>query len=197
MALTEEQIATFSTDIETNTDPVIVQALAEGNNNAIRDWYNGQASPDFYLWRTSMAVAEIREQHLNWEEVVTSLTTNGLLSLLVLTQQESVDPSRESIRGAFAAIFSGPNLAATRTALLAAATRLASYAQRLFAEGEGTPGSPALAAVEVVTIDDVRAAVHLFQSVPKLIAVPSSDKDADGVPYPVDKDGKLLPVGVR
>ena len=165
MALTEEQIATFATDIEANTDPVIVQARAEGNNNAIRDWYNTEASPEFYLWRTSMSVAEMRTEHFNWAEIVNSLNTNGLLSLLLLIGQESLDPRKECIRQAFASIFSGPNLENTRTALLAASMRLAGYAQKLFAdltEGNGEEDQPAIAVVETITTVDVRAAVALI-----------------------------------
>ena len=161
--LTPVQLAAFSADLAGNEDPTVVAALAEGNNNAILAWYTSEASPGFYLWRTSLPIQEMRDQHFDWGEIVDNLTTNALLSLLVLTGQDRVDPSRASIRAAFTKLFSSPQMPNTRGALAEAAKRLATAIQKLFATGgDGSSDDPALAVVESITINDVRGAVALI-----------------------------------
>ena len=162
MSLTDSQVAAFAADIAANENQPVIDALAIGNNNGILAWYNGQASPAYYLWRTSMTIQEMRDRHFDWAEVVGSLTTNSLLALMVLTGQDQIDPSRASMRGAFASIFAGPQLVNTRTALVDAAKRLATNIQKLFADGDGTEGSPALAVVESISLQDVRDAVAII-----------------------------------
>jgi aspartokinase len=165
--LTAPQTQTLADDLTANTDPVVVAALAAGENNTLVSWYNGQASPDFYLWRTRMAVQEMREEHYDWSEVVSQLTTNELLSLRELTNQEALDPSRPTVRDAFAAIFSGPQTVNTRTSLLAAAKRTGTNAQQLFADtsgGDGQEATPATAVVESVSRHDMRDAVAIINA---------------------------------
>lgn len=142
MPLTPDQNTVLKTHIEASTDPIIVQALIDGTMVVIADWYNGQASPDYFCWRSSMTVSEIREL-IDWDEVV-SQNTNTLLSFQILTSAESVNPDNASVRQAFASIFSGLGGANSRTALSNAAKRLATEAEKLFAisSGDGSSTTP-------------------------------------------------------
>ncbi len=131
MALTPEQQTVLKTHIEANTDPVIVQALLDGASSLIAAEYNKLASPDYYCWRTSMLVAEIREL-VDWDEVV-SRTTNDLLAFQILTSTNSVNPSNASVRQAFTSIFSGGQGVNSRTALANAAKTTVSLVEKVLA----------------------------------------------------------------
>jgi hypothetical protein len=162
MALTTEQVSTLATDIENNTNPVIVNALAVGDNNTITSWYNQEADSPFYLWKTVLTIEEMQREYLDWSEVV-ALNTNDLLSLMIMTNQFSVNPSRSTIRNAFNQIFKTSNN--TKAALLMGAKRLATNVQVLFAEllgGDGTEANPVMTLVESITKDDIRAAIDVI-----------------------------------
>lgn len=161
-SLTQAQLQTLKTDIEANTDPTVIAALAAGNDNAIAAWYNGDASPNYYVWKTLVTVDELREA-VDWAEVVTSLTTNDLLSFQLLTASD-VDPSNASIRTAFTEIFSVAQEPNSRAALIAIAKRVATNTEKLFASNSGTgvEGDPDTMTFEGnITDDDVRAALNL------------------------------------
>ena len=51
MPLSAEQLVVFRDDILTNTDPVVVTALANNDTAGIADWYNGDTSPGYYIYR--------------------------------------------------------------------------------------------------------------------------------------------------
>lgn len=162
MSLTPGQLTTFKTDIVTNTNQLIINALVIGNNNGIVDWYNLDASPAFTVWINSMSISTLQET-IDWSEVV-GLGTNGLLAFQVLVSQVDgfVNPSKSTIRNAFQQIFSGPNNVNSRTALDAAAKRFSSNIEKLFATGTGTDGDPAVMGFEgSVLRQDVRDAIAL------------------------------------
>jgi hypothetical protein len=171
MALTAAQLQVFATDIENNTNQTIIDALASGNNNAIRDWYNSEASPAFYIFVTSVTVDEVRHS-LDWDEVLDSST--GLTELQrwgfeTLLHNGTYDPRDENNRNALVKIFPA-GMSNTRSAVLADATKLASYAQQLFssaatgpAGGDGSSASnAAISAIDLVTLLDVREARKLI-----------------------------------
>ena len=68
MILTTEQLTTLKASIVANADPAVVQALADGNNGAIADWYNQEADPAFYLFVSSVTIDEVRRS-LDWAEI--------------------------------------------------------------------------------------------------------------------------------
>ncbi len=142
MSLTQAQNTALKTDIEANTDPVVINALAGGADSAIANWYNNNAVPDYWVWRTNMPVSEIRET-VDWSEVV-NRTTNDLISFQVLTSADDVDPSKASVRQAFQSIFSGGTAVNSRTALETAARRLSTEGEKVFVvgSGDGSTGDP-------------------------------------------------------
>lgn len=135
----------------------ITADVAAGNTQLIADFYNGQASPDFYVWRTGIGQEEVNGA-VDWAEVVT-LTTNELLSFMLLKDQDRINGSVSSIRTAFAEIFK--NKVNTRDALVALAKRSATYAEKLFATGgDGSEATPATMGYEgPISSGDVAAAL--------------------------------------
>ena len=142
MPLTSVQQSSLKTHIEASIDPVIVQALIDGTMVVIADTYNLVVSPDYFCFRSSITIDEVREL-VDWSEVVLQ-NTNTLLAFQILMNAETLNPDNSSIRQAFTSIFSGPGGANTRTALSNASKRLVTLAEKLFAigAGDGSSGNP-------------------------------------------------------
>jgi len=141
MSLTPSQNTALKTHIGANTDPIVVTALAGGSHSVIANWYNNQAVPDYFCWRSSMTIKEIREL-VDWSEVVENLTTNNLLAFQILLADDFVRPSKASIRQAFSSIFSGAGGLNSRTALNDAAKRLVTEGEKIFTIGPGDGTAP-------------------------------------------------------
>lgn len=143
MSLTSAQQTLLKTDIEANIDPIIVQALLDGTHQIIASFYNDTSNPSYYCWRTSILVQEIRDQHIDWSEVV-DFNTNNLLSLQILIATVSLDPSKASIRQAFGSVFSGPGGATSLANLNAAAKRIVNRIEEVLSAKSqaGTEGDP-------------------------------------------------------
>lgn len=140
MSLTPAQDAVLKTHMLANQDAGLQAAISSGNDTFVAAFYNAQASPGYYAWRTSISVDEIRSV-VDWGEVV-ALNTNTLLAFQVLTDAETINPSAASIRDAFGDIFSGPGGVNSRTALTAAAKRTCTLAESVLASGAGTEANP-------------------------------------------------------
>ena len=61
MALTPAQETTFKTHIEANADATVIAALAAGAHNAIADWYNLNAVPDYWIFRKTVSAKELSD----------------------------------------------------------------------------------------------------------------------------------------
>lgn len=161
MPLTSSQLTILKTDIDNNSGPSEefenVPSTPDGNQ-LITDAYNTQASPNFFVWRTDITQNEINEA-VDWSEVV-GLTTNEMLSFQLLKNQDLLNASKSSIRGAFGSIFSSkPN---TNAALLALGKRLALRIEQLLATGTGSETNPATMDFEgTISRGDVQAARNL------------------------------------
>lgn len=165
MLLTDAQIAVFSADIYANTDPYVVEQLAAGGHGGVLNWYNGLATPAYYVWKTNISTTDI------FNAVVWS-GTGGFISrsagerdgFIALTARGNVDPSRANIRQALADIFSGVGQAAvdTRAAITAVSKRQATNIEKLFAVGSGTLASPSDLVVQgQLVVEDVVRAIQL------------------------------------
>ena len=153
------QLATFKADIEANADGTVVAALAAGDSGAIAAWYNLDASPDWTVWRSSLTSAELQKETV-WTELI-GRSQGERDTYRILLANASVDPSDANIRQAFTDIFSGVGGAATRTALLVAAKRLATNAEKLFSTGTGSNAVPAILGYEgSVSYQDVGQALN-------------------------------------
>lgn len=170
MSLTSDQLATLAAHIRANTNPAVVQALANGADNAIASLYNLPAAPAFYVKRTT----------LSRHEILTGTSDDGTTfawaggAYITRSQGErdafremfnstgTVNPSLPSITAAFNDIFSGAGGAGNRTHIVAMSRRTANVVEKaLVVSGLGTKADPAVAGFEgSITADDVAAALR-------------------------------------
>jgi len=134
MILTPTQLQVLATDIAASEF-----AGLPGNSDsaeAIAQAYNLPATPAFTVWREEVGVQEIKANIL-WADYITA--TPGLqMAFELMIADGTINPSDPNIRQGFAAIFSGTTL----TQLTAMAKRAATRAERIFATGTGSTGSP-------------------------------------------------------
>ncbi len=161
MPLDSAQLTTFKSDLDANTDTVIVQALIDGTNNVIAAWYNDNVSPDFFVWRTEITTAEVKSV-VDWSEYI-GRSDGERGAFILLIEDGIVDASRVNVRSGFTDIFSGPQGAVTRTALIALAKRLANRIEAvLISSGSGSVPDPGTMGFEGgITRLDVAAALKL------------------------------------
>ena len=141
MALTSAQKCTLRTDMDTH--PELTTAIANADLAAIAAFYNEDAPGGDTCWRPTMSVYEVKQQIVWTEYLSTSVTEKSTFELIISNGEiQSSDPN---IRGGIADIFAGPQLAQTRQNLLAAAQRVMTRLELLFAD---TAQSPATLVVE-------------------------------------------------
>lgn len=171
MTLTSTQLVTLKDHIVANTDQTVIDALAEGNNNAIRDWYNTDASPNFWVFRSFVSDMDLKESAIDWTEHL-ALTLVELAVFEKLIAGGGFNPENENVRNGLAAIFAGGFQANTRNAILDLAARLATEAETVFATtatgpagGDGSAKTQAAIAVVEgnLSTQDIRDAVALIE----------------------------------
>jgi len=160
---TTAQLTALKADLAANAATVAINGMATAinavphgtaNAQAVADWYNLPAAPAFTVWRTDVSKDEVNGA-VDWTEVV-ALATNPLLAFQLLKDQSKVNASQASIRAAFGAIFPAATKPNSNAGLLAVARRSATNAEKLFATGTGTTGSPATMGFEgALTAQDV------------------------------------------
>lgn len=161
MALTPAQLQTLKTDIESNTDQTVIDALAAGANNAIAAWYNQTASPDYYVYKNVVPINEVSAA-IELDDVANMTTGDNekLKTFYALRTQSGVFASKQSEREGFDDIFSAAAGDDSQQALIVLWRRLASNAEKLFATGTGTSGDPSVMAVDgAISLQDVRDAL--------------------------------------
>ena len=152
MALTTAQLTTLKAAII--ADPVLA-AFPDDSDGAfaIAAALNLAATPDFWVWRTKLSKEDITD------EVSVDATTWSWTAFISRSVGEQagwremfaggfVNAAKPNVRQGFADIFSGGTGSAQRTHLLAVGRRLATRAEKLFATGTGSAGSPATMTVE-------------------------------------------------
>jgi hypothetical protein len=126
------------------------------------------ASPDFWVWRSSVGKDELTNS-TSIDGTTFNWTGNGFITRSAGEQaafrelfngNNSINPSLANVRQAFADIFSGTgNAAANRTHLLTVARRKANRGEKLLATGTGSTASPAVLGFEgTFTTDEIEAA---------------------------------------
>lgn len=155
MPLTTVQEQALKADIIAAADAECVALEASPGNSdfafAVAALYNAVASPDHWVWKTSLA------KHQVTSETSVDNTTFSFPQLIARTPQEqfgwqelwnstlSCNPSLPNVRQGFADVFSGAQAGPTaqRAHLLAMARRKASRVEKLLAAGTGSTASPA------------------------------------------------------
>jgi hypothetical protein len=111
--------------------------------NQIAENYNVQASPNYYIWRTSISIDEIKK-NIAWTEII-ALTQGQRDTFRFLTEFGTIDASDANIREAFLAVFAAGT---TRDNLILLSKRTTTVAEKLFATGTGSLANPAIASFE-------------------------------------------------
>ena len=166
MPLTDAQKTTLGNDIRANTNLTVIDALATGSNNALKGWYNGQAVPDFWVFKGSVSVDAITAV-MDWSANY-AVFKDDMPAISFLLQNGSYDPRPVKAREALTAVFAGAG--ATQNAILVESTRLSSEAEKLFSSattgpgggGGSTQGTSAVSAFEgELSLQDIRDALSL------------------------------------
>lgn len=177
MPLTGPQLATLKADILAKMaagQPLeSVASSSPGDpdaNTFIAAYYNAIASPDYWVWRSSVTKGELVNSvgpegtSFNWvgNGFITRQPGEQTAWQELFNGTNTVNASQTNVRQAFADIFSGSgNAAANRTHLLSIARRKAKRGERLFVvgPGNGTTGNPDNLGFEGnLTINDIEAA---------------------------------------
>lgn len=171
MPLDQSQLVTFGNHIRANTDQAVIDALAAGALNAIAAWYNQDAAPDFFVFRTSVSTDDARKA-IDYSEVLSDTTPLGDVERWAfdnMLANGDFDPTVENNRDALVAIFNGSDYPNTRAALLAESVRLATEAEKIFAvtatgpaggNGSNATNAAALVVDGDVTVSDVDLALE-------------------------------------
>lgn len=154
--LTTAQIATLKADILANPDLNSKPNSGDGAD-AIAMLYNAVAAPDYWVFRSSVGVAELGDA-IDATELV-GLTTGKLTQLQVLLGFGALNPSLLNRRSALDQIFSASSGTITRPALAVLWRRKATRLEKLLATGSGSTGSPATMGYEgVISYTDIEQA---------------------------------------
>ena len=161
--LTTAQLATFKADIIANTNQAVIDALAAGAHNAIAAWYNGTASPDFYMFRTLVSPDEVG-MVIELDDVA-NMTTGDVEKLNSFFRLRPGGFSGNSLsdRAGFDDVLSSAAADDSQQAIIALWKRLATEAEKLFSTGAGvgTIGDPADSVLDgSVSSGDITAALN-------------------------------------
>ena len=162
--MTPAQLATLKAHIAANQDPAVISAATTGNDTELARLYNLPST--FYVWRSTTPADEIADAIL-WDRLTpvdtpdgSAIQTNRLLlcqakqmNLQVLLQgRDTIGTGRPNLRNGLSdALLNVPSGVdgATQDAgwigagrVKATITRFATIAERAFATGTGTAGSP-------------------------------------------------------
>lgn len=145
------QLATFKAAIESESDPIVVDALdlSNGRNDTvIAEFYNVMTTQD--VWRTSVPPEEYMKS-IVWSEmgnigtgtvgsierIVTSQGVERIWKMVTGWQSLPLQASDPNVRQGIKDAFDVPSSAQTYAALVALAKRKASRFEMLFATGGG------------------------------------------------------------
>lgn len=164
--MTPEQIVAFRAALLAETDPELVGYRTNGQTPLIHAWYNQQATPDYWVWRTNVQRREIYHSTgpegsiFNWTIFkAQSLTEQGAWREMFMGDE--ADFSLPNLRAGIANIFSGSaQQNAQRDHCLAIGRKRASRIEKLFAVGAGSTASPATATPLSFTESDINQALN-------------------------------------
>ena len=153
MPMNSSQLAILKTNLAANTATiggVQIKDLEHTDDNAqaIVDWYNVVASPDYWVWRTSVSELEFT-RGVSVDGTVWSWTTyigrsqgeRDAWARLFMGGGSGSNPSLSNVRQGVADIFSGAGGATQRTHLLTVARRKVTRGEKLFVAVATGPGN--------------------------------------------------------
>lgn len=106
--------------------------------------YNLAATPDYKVWKTSIAFGSLLAlPGFAWDRV-DNLSVGKSRILEFMMRAQAINPSMSNIRAGFAACFAAAGDALTLAAILAECKRSATRAEKIFSTGSGTDLSPSV-----------------------------------------------------
>lgn len=133
--LTPAQLATLKTAII--NDPTLDSFPHTPDGAfAIAAALNLDAAPDFWVWRSTVAVTEIMQNGFGWDRV-DNLTVGKARIWEFMTAAGTLNPSQPNVRAGFLACFSVAADLATRQAIFSHCVRKASRFEKVYATGTG------------------------------------------------------------
>jgi hypothetical protein len=159
--------------MQAETDPVVVAALAAGNNTGLRDWYSGDAVPAYWIYRKSVPVREVAIA-VNLQNMVDITATDKDRALAIFTIRNlsgdegggAFNGEVASDRSAWDDVFSSAAGDESQQAIAALWTRAATNFEKVFALSTGSGADAANADTtelqDVLTLQDIRDAVALI-----------------------------------
>ena len=137
--LTTAQLQALKADIA--SDPVL-DALPKNSDGAfaIAQAYNLAADPIFVVWKTDVPTSDCKKAMV-WTEYI-DRSVGERDAWVFMLSNGTINAADVNIRQGIQDIFSGPNGAGSRAALIAIGKRNASRIETLFAEGTGSDASP-------------------------------------------------------
>lgn len=160
--LTPAQMATLKSHINASNDLNIFPNSNDGNFE-IAARLNLNASPNFFVWKTSVEVSEIMQNGFDWTRV-DNLTVGKARIMEWMMLTGTINPYRANVRAGILATFSVAADLNTRVAIFTHFQRLATRIEKLLATGAGTASNdqgigPATMSFEgPISYDDVEAA---------------------------------------
>lgn len=157
--LTPAQKTTLKANIQANGDTNTL--CLNGDLSGLAALYNAQASPDFWVWRTSVS----KDEYLGSTSVdatVFAWTGTGYITRsqgerdafnALFNAEGFVNPSRANVRTAFTDVFSGATAPApaNRTHMATTSRRRVTRFERVFVTGTGSTAVPGLLGIEAAT----------------------------------------------
>lgn len=142
--MNEQQITTFRAALLAETDPELVGYRTNGQPPLIFAWYNKPATPDFWVWRSSVTQDEIMQNGFDWVRVDNlSVGKARIWEWLFKNQSNAINPSKANVRAGIGEAWKGTAAdIAVRDAVLAHCRRLCTKVERLFVTGNGTTATP-------------------------------------------------------
>ncbi len=134
--LMPEQYATLKANILA-TPELADQPMNADGHFAIRAYYTQVASPDYFVFRTTVPVTEIMRNGFDWTRI-DNLTVGKARIWEFMTIAGSIDPSQANVRAGILATFGTAGDLAMRTAIFAHCQRKANRGEKLLATGAGT-----------------------------------------------------------
>lgn len=140
-------------------EPSIAQAITNGDDGAVAAWFNGIASPAYWVWRTNVTRKELYHSTsvdgTTWNWTTFKAQSQGEQGAWVqMFMGDQADFSLPNLRSAVANIFGAGN--AQTTHILTVARRQATVAEKALATGAGTTAAPSVMGAEgAVTPGDV------------------------------------------
>lgn len=144
-------------------DPSLAQLpMTSGGALVIAEAMNELASPDFIVWKTDVSIDEIMRNGMDWARV-DNLSVGKARIWDWLGRLGSFDASKANVRAGIDAAWVGTAAdLAVRASVYTHCKRKATRAEKLFATGTGSDGSPATMGYEgAVSSDDVQQAREL------------------------------------